>query len=97
MVNAIVLLRVQRDIINEVAQALVDMKGVSEVYSVAGQYDLVAILRARDDDEFAGIVTESMLKVEGIMSSETLVAFRAYSRHDLERLFAVGMDEPPPP
>lgn len=93
MVNAIVLLRVKRDRINAVAQELVDIQGVSEVYSVAGQFDLVAILRARDDDQFANIVTEGMLKVEGIKSSETLIAFRAYSRHDLERMFSVGMEE----
>lgn len=93
MVNAIVLLRVKRDRINAVAQELVDIRGVSEVYSVAGQFDLVAILRARDDEQFANIVTEGMLKVEGIKSSETLIAFRAYSRHDLERMFSVGMEE----
>ncbi len=93
MVNAIVLLRVKRDRINAVAQELVGIQGVSEVYSVAGQFDLVAILRARDDDQFATIVTEGMLKVEGIKSSETLIAFRAYSRHDLERMFSVGMEE----
>ena len=92
MVNAIVLLKVKRDRINAVAQELVDIQGVSEVYSVAGQFDLVAILRARDDEEFAKIVTEGMLKVEGIKSSETLIAFRAYSRHDLERLFSVGLE-----
>jgi DNA-binding Lrp family transcriptional regulator len=93
MVNAIVLLRVKRDRINEVAQELVEIQGVSEVYSVAGQFDLVAILRARDDEQFANIVTEGMLKVDGIKSSETLIAFRAYSRHDLERMFSVGMEE----
>ena len=93
MVNAIVLLRVKRDRINAVAQELVDIRGVSEVYSVAGQFDLVAILRARDDEQFANTVTEGMLKVEGIKSSETLIAFRAYSRHDLERMFSVGMEE----
>lgn len=93
MVNAIVLLRVKRDRINAVAQELVEIQGVSEVYSVAGQFDLVAILRARDDEQFANIVTEGMLKVDGIKSSETLIAFRAYSRHDLERMFSVGMDE----
>lgn len=93
MVNAIVLLRVKRDRINSVAQELVEIQGVSEVYSVAGQFDLVAILRARDDEQFASIVTEGMLKVEGIKSSETLIAFRAYSRHDLDRLFSVGMEE----
>jgi DNA-binding Lrp family transcriptional regulator len=92
MVHAIVLLRVKRDRINAVAQELVEVDGVSEVYSVAGQFDLVAILRAKDDDHFAHVVTEGMLKVEGIKSSETLIAFRAYSRYDLERLFSVGME-----
>ena len=94
MVNAIVLLRVKRDRINAVARELVDIRGVSEVYSVAGQFDLVAILRARDDEQFANIVTEGMLKVEGIKSSETLIAFRVYSRHDLERMFSIGMEHP---
>jgi DNA-binding Lrp family transcriptional regulator len=92
MVNAIVLLKVKRDRINAVAQELVEIDGVSEVYSVAGQYDLVTILRAKDDDQFAEIVTEGMLKVDGITSSETLIAFRVLSRFDLERMFAVGLD-----
>jgi len=92
MVNAIVLLKVTRDRINDVAQELVGISGVSEVYSVAGQYDLVAILRAKDDDQFAEIVTEGMLKVDGITSSETLIAFRVLSRFDLERMFAVGLE-----
>ncbi len=92
MVNAIVLLKVTRDRINDVAQELVGIDGVSEVYSVAGQYDLVAILRAKDDDQFADIVTEGMLKVDGITSSETLIAFRVLSRFDLERMFAVGLE-----
>jgi len=66
----------------------VAFRSVSEVYAVAGQFDMVAILRAEDDDQFAEIVTEGMLKVEGIRSSETLIALRAFSRYDLERLFA---------
>jgi DNA-binding Lrp family transcriptional regulator len=88
MVNAIVLLKVQRDRMPDVAQDLVAIPGVSEVYAVAGQFDLVAILRAEDDDQFAEIVTEGMLKVEGIRSSETLIALKAFSRYDLESLFA---------
>ena len=93
MTNAIVLLKVRNDKINEVAEALVDLDGVSEVYSVAGHYDLVAVLRARNDDHIASLVTEQMLKAEGLISSETLIAFRAYSKHDLDRMFSVGMDE----
>lgn len=92
MVNAIVLLKVQRERINEVAQQLVDVVGISEVYSVAGQYDLVALVRVKDEERLAEIVTEQMLKVEGITGSETLIAFRVFSRHDLERLFSVGLE-----
>lgn len=92
MVNALVLLRVQSDRINEVAQQLVDLDGVSEVYSVAGQYDLVAVLRTSSNDQIASLVTEHILKADGLISSETLIAFRAFSRHDLERMFAVGLE-----
>jgi DNA-binding Lrp family transcriptional regulator len=92
MVNAIVLLTVQRDRIDGVAQELVEVDGVSEVYSVAGRHDLVAILRAKNDDQLADIVTGHLLQVQGIQKSETLIAFRVYSKHDLERLFSVGMD-----
>ena len=88
MVNAIVLLRVRRDRISEVAEELVAIDGVGEVHTVAGQYDLVAVLRARDDDQFAEVVTEGMLRVEGIRSSETLIALRSFSDQDLERLVA---------
>jgi DNA-binding Lrp family transcriptional regulator len=92
MINAVVLMKIRNDRINDVAQSLLELKGVSEVYSVAGQYDLVAILRAPDDDGIAGLVTDRMLKIEGVISSETLIAFRAYSNHDLERMFSIGMD-----
>ena len=88
MVNAIVLLRVQRDRLAQVAEELVATDGISEVYAVAGQFDLVAILRAEDDEQFAEIVTEGMLRVSGIRSSETLIALRAFSRFDLEEMFA---------
>jgi len=92
MVNSIVLLRVGRGLINQVAQQLAELNGVAEVYSVGGQYDLVAILRVADNEALADVVTEHMLKVEGITYSETLIAFRAFSRHDLEAMFSVGME-----
>ncbi len=88
MVNAIVLLKVQRERLNDVARALNAVDGVSEVYYVAGQWDLVAMLRASDDDQFAAIITEGMLRIEGIKASETLIAFQALSRFDLEKLFS---------
>jgi DNA-binding Lrp family transcriptional regulator len=92
MVNALVLLRVKADRINEVAQQLVDLDGVSEVYSVAGQYDLVVVLRTSGNEQVASLVTEHILKADGLISSETLIAFRTFSRHDLDRLFSVGLD-----
>ncbi len=93
MVTAVVLINARRDMISETAQELIKLSGVSEVYSVAGPYDLVAIIRARDNEEMAQIVTGSMLRMVGIENTTTLVAFRAYSRHDLDRMFAVGMEE----
>ena len=92
MVNAIVLLNVESAMINHVAEQLVELDGVSEVYSVAGQYDLVVMIRARDDEQIATLVTEQLLQVEGLLSSETLIAFRTFSRHDLDGMFSVGLD-----
>ncbi|HOU42064.1 MAG TPA: Lrp/AsnC ligand binding domain-containing protein [Promineifilum sp.] len=93
MVSAVVLLKTQRGLINEVATQLADLEGISEVFSVGGRYDLVAILRVRDNDAMAALVTEHMLKVNGIAESETLLAFRAFSRHDLESMFSLGLEE----
>jgi len=91
MVNAIVLLRVQRDKVNDVAEALADMKGVSEVYSVSGRYDLVAIVRVKNNDDLSDTVTNHMRKLSGILVTETMLAFRAYSRHDLDSMFSIGI------
>ena len=93
MVSAIVLLNVERDKVNTVAEKLADMTGISEVYSVAGRYDLVAIIRVKENEQLADIITNRMLKIEGIIKSETLIAFRVFSRHDLESLFSIGMEE----
>ena len=90
MVSAIVLMHVERDRIKEVAETLAEVEGVSEVYSVAGRYDLVAIIRVRTNEELADLVTGQMLKVEGISDTETLISFRVYSRHDLEAAFSLG-------
>jgi DNA-binding Lrp family transcriptional regulator len=94
MVNAVILLMVEKSKVNEVALKLVELPGISEVYSVAGHYDLVAIVRVRENEQIAEAVTNHMLQIEGIQRSETLIAFRAFSRHDLEAMFSVGMEEP---
>jgi DNA-binding Lrp family transcriptional regulator len=70
---------------------LAGMQGVSEVYSVGGRYDLVAIIRVKDNESLAELITNHMLLVEGINDSETLIAFRVFSRHDLEKMFSIGM------
>ncbi len=93
MVSAVILLVVEKNKINEVAERLVELEGVSEVYSVAGQYDLVVIARVRDNEQIAEAVTHQMLKIEGILRSETLLAFRAFSRYNLERMFSIGNEE----
>ncbi len=93
MLSAIVLLTTEREKTNQVAEAIADEEGVSEVYSVAGRYDLAAIVRVSDNDRLAKVVTERIRAVPGITSSETLIAFRVYSRHDLERMFSIGLEK----
>ncbi|HYA38204.1 MAG TPA: Lrp/AsnC ligand binding domain-containing protein [Candidatus Methylomirabilis sp.] len=90
MVSAIVLINTERSKVNDVADALANIKGITEVYSVAGEYDLVAIIRVPDNEAMADVVTNRMLKVSGIIKTETLIAFRAYSKHDLESMFSIG-------
>ncbi len=92
MVTSIVLLKVERGRVNEVAEKLVEMTGISEVYSVGGRFDLVAIIRVKSNEDLANMVTNQMAKLEGIENTETLIAFRTYSRHDLEAMFSVGFE-----
>lgn len=92
MITAIILLEVERDKINPVAERLADMKAISEVYSVGGRYDLIAIARAAESEQLADLVTKQMIGLEGIKKTETMIAFRAYSRHDLEAAFSLGLD-----
>jgi len=93
MVTAIVLVNARRDAINETAQALEQIEGVAEVYSVAGGWDLVVMVRATSNEQLAEIVTNHMLKLQGITKTITLIAFRAYSKYDLERMFSIGMQK----
>ncbi len=90
MITAIVLMEVEPSLIPETAQALADLDDVSEVYSVTGEFDLVAIVRVGAHERLADVVTGEIAKVDGIVRTETLIAFRAYSRHDLESMFSLG-------
>ena len=91
MITAIVLLKSETDLINEVAEQIIGIEGVSEVYSIAGRFDLVAIIRVKDNEGLAEVVTSHMLKVKGIINSETLIAFKVFSKYDLEKMFSIGL------
>jgi DNA-binding Lrp family transcriptional regulator len=92
-VHAVVLVQCEIDSIPEAAQAIAELDGVSEVYSVAGEFDLVAIVRVAEHDELATVIPGGISKVDGVERTETLIAFQVYSRHDLERLFSLGFEE----
>ncbi len=93
MVSTIVLAVCDVHRIPETAQTVADLEEVSEVYSVAGDYDLVIMVRVRNHDDLARVVSEGIAKIEGIERTQTLVAFKVYSRHDVESLFSVGFEE----
>lgn len=92
MITAIVMIDAATDSINEVAEAVADLPGVSEVYSVAGDMDLVAVVRVHEFDDIAAVVAGRINKVPGVLDTATHVAFRAYSRHDLEGAFSIGFE-----
>jgi len=93
VITAIVMVNAVVDRIPEVAEAIADLAGVSEVYSVAGSVDLVAMVRVARHEELADVIAGQLNKVPGVTSTETHIAFRAYSRHDLEAAFAIGFDD----
>ncbi len=92
MITAIVFVKTDVARIPEVAEAIAALEGVSEVYSVTGQLDLIALVRVRDHDSIAEVVADRLNKVPGVLETETHIAFRAYSRHDLESAFSLGLD-----
>jgi DNA-binding Lrp family transcriptional regulator len=92
-VTAVVLLKAKTREIGALAAALVDLEGVAEVYSVAGRYDLVAIVRARRNEDLADIVSDRMHALPGIEASETLISFRVYRNKDVEAGFGLGLED----
>ena len=93
MLTAIVLIDTVADRIPEVADAVAEIPGVSEVYSVTGDIDLVAMVRVREHDELATVVADRLNKVPGVLETETHIAFRTYSTHDLEAAFDLGASD----
>jgi DNA-binding Lrp family transcriptional regulator len=94
LITAVVLITAERGALPKLGETLAAVKGVSEVYSVTGDVDFVAMVRAHEHDELADIVTRRIAQVPGVARTQTHVAFKAYSRHDLESMFAVGADKP---
>jgi DNA-binding Lrp family transcriptional regulator len=92
MVNAVVLIGCAIDRIPEAAQVIAGIDGVSEVYSVAGEYDLVAVVRVPSHEDLARVIPQGVARVGGVVRTETLIAFQVYSRHDLEAMFSVGFE-----
>lgn len=97
MITAIVLISAAQGRVPEVAQTLIQMQGVTEAYSVAGSYDLVAIARVRSHEELESLVAGRVQKIPGIESTNTLIAFRAYSQRDLEAMWDIGNEGPVSP
>ena len=93
MITAIVLIKADMGSIPEVGEAIAQLEGVSEVYSITGEYDLVAMVRVHRHDDLAEVIPGRLNKTPGVLSTETHIAFRTYSRHDLEAAFSVGMTE----
>jgi DNA-binding Lrp family transcriptional regulator len=94
MITAVVLITAEKGALPDLGEALAAVKGVSEVYSVTGEIDFIAMVRAREHEELADIVTRRIAQVPGVARTATHVAFKAYSRHDLEAMFAIGADRP---
>ncbi|HTR69910.1 MAG TPA: Lrp/AsnC ligand binding domain-containing protein [Mycobacteriales bacterium] len=92
MITAIVFISASVDRIPEVAEQIAALPGVTEVYSVTGEIDLIALIRVRSHEQIADVVADRLNKVDGVLATETHVAFRTYSQHDLEAAFSIGMD-----
>jgi DNA-binding Lrp family transcriptional regulator len=93
MLTAIVLIDTEPDRIPEVGNEVAELKGVSEVYSVTGKADLIAMVRVREHEDLAVVIADGISKIGGVLRTETLIAFRTYSSVDLEQAFALGLDD----
>ena len=92
MITAIVFVKADVARIPEVAEEIAALDGVSEVYSVTGQIDLIALVRVSNHDDVASVVADRLNKVDGVTAAEAHIAFRTYSKHDLEAAFSLGLD-----
>ncbi|MCZ2405035.1 Lrp/AsnC ligand binding domain-containing protein [Paenarthrobacter sp. Z7-10] len=91
MITAFVLIKTDASRIPESAQEISELEGISEVYSVTGEWDLIAVARVSRHDELADVIADRLSKVQGVVSTTTQISFRAYSQHDLDAAFSLGL------
>jgi DNA-binding Lrp family transcriptional regulator len=92
VITAIVLIKTSVDRIPEIAESIAAIESVTEVFSVTGTYDLVAMVRVKEHENLADVIPGQISKIPGVLGTDTHVAFRAYSQHDLEAAFSIGLD-----
>lgn len=90
MITAIVFIQADVAHLNEIAEKIADIPGVSEVYSVTGELDLLAMVRVRTHEDISAVVADQLNRVEGVLSTQTQIAFQTFSQHDLEEAFSIG-------
>jgi len=93
VLTAVILVKSTREALTHLGPRLAGVEGVSEVYTVTGEWDFVAIVRVREHDELANVVTQRLTRLDGIQRTQTMVAFQQFSAHDLEAMFGLGMEE----
>jgi DNA-binding Lrp family transcriptional regulator len=93
VLTAVILVKSTREALTRLGPQLADVTGVAEVYTVTGAWDFVAIVRVREHDELANVVTQRLTRLEGIERTQTMVAFQQFSAHDLEAMFGLGMED----
>jgi len=93
MLTAVILVKSTREALTNLGPKLADVEGISEVYTVTGEWDFVALVRVREHDELADVVMKRLTKLDGIERTQTMVAFQQFSAHDLESMFGLGLEE----
>jgi DNA-binding Lrp family transcriptional regulator len=96
VINAVVLIEADRDVLSQLGGMLADVPGVAEAYSVTGEWDFACIVRVPRHEQLADVISGTIAKLSGVTRTQTLVAFEAFSKHDLEALFDVGNTPPEP-
>jgi DNA-binding Lrp family transcriptional regulator len=93
MLTAVILVKSTREGLTRLGPQLADVDGVAEVYTVTGEWDFVAIVRVREHEDLANVVTQHLTKLDGIEKTQTMVAFQQFSAHDLEAMFGLGLED----